>query len=445
MLLDIGRQRAPNWRCRAPQGGAAALLLAPLLCLAASASAAPLRGPGPARPPVEAAGGPDGPRVTFPSGTQLPIRFVHRLVGGRDRAGTLVLVQTLGALVSDNCVVVEPFTQLLGRVTRSRSGGRFGRPGELGLAFDSLEVAPHRWQPVSAVLDSMEYGARDDLSGSGELAGGQHPGRGRLLRTGAIMGVSALAEEAEAIPVALLAGWRLIRRGPRAAILAGEVAQVRLTEPLVVTRAAECVAADAHPDLVAAPTLPAFLSRTGDDRAGRRPGDPINIVLLGSRAAIDTTFARAGWVHAQEPSLRSLARAVTAAVVEGSAVGAPVSTQYFEGRRQDLVFELSGPNARFRHHLRIWLLDDTTQTWVAAADQDVGLVVNPLRRTATHRVARDVDIERDVVVRELEATGCADLLQYVSPPGAARAGRNASGQYFETDGRAAVIRLKPCS
>jgi hypothetical protein len=445
MPLDRSRHRAPPRRCRAPQGIAAALLVAPLLCLAASASAAPLRGPGPARPRVEAPGGPDGPRVTFPAGTLLPIRFLHRVVGGRDRTGTLVLVQTLAALVSDNCVVVEPFTQLLGRVTRSRGGGNFGRPGELTLAFDSLEVAPHRWQPVSAVLDSVEYGARDDVSGSGELAGGQHPGRVRLLRTGAIMGVSALAEEEEAIPVALLAGWRLVRRGPRAAILAGEVAQVRLTQPLVITRSADCLAADAHPDLVAAPDLPFFLSRTRDDRAGRHPGDPINVVLLGPRAAIDTAFARAGWVRAQEPSLRSLARGVTAAVVERSAVGAPVSTQYFEGRRQDLAFELAGPNARFRHHLRIWLLDDTTLTWVAAADQDVGLVVNPFRHTATHRVASDVDVEREVVVRELEATGCADLLQYMSPTGAALSGRNASGQPFETDGRAAVIRLKPCS
>ncbi|HEX9109478.1 MAG TPA: LssY C-terminal domain-containing protein, partial [Longimicrobiales bacterium] len=381
--------------------------------------------------------------VLFPAGTVLPIRFLHGLAGGRSPVGSEVLVQTLAALVKDSCVVVEPFTHVLGHVASSRQGRRFGRPGELALVFDSLEVSPHRWQPIGAVLDSAEYASPGEISSAGELAGGRRPTRGRYVRAGAFIGMGALMEEG-VIPVALLEGWHLIRRGPRPTIMAGEVARLRLTEPLKVLRGNACVQTATHEDLTRVPSLPRFVPRTGDDRAGKHPGDPINVILMGSLAEIDTAFARASWVHAQAPSLRSLARGVTAAVVERKAVGAPVSTQYFEGRKQDLTYELSGPNARFRHHVRIWLLDDTTLTWVAAADEDIGLVVNPFRRTATHRISPRMDDERDLVVSELEATGCATLVSYLELPDAVTSGRNASGQRFRTDGRAAAIRFRKC-
>ncbi len=384
--------------------------------------------------------------VLFPAGTVLPIRFLHGLTGGRDRVGAPVLVQTMGALVQDSCVVVEPFTHVTGHVLDSRAGGRLGRPGHLAVMFDSLEVSPRQWVAIDAVVDSVEYAAPGALSDSGELAGGRRPTRGRYVRAGAVIGAGALFDlETGVIPVALLEGWRLLRSGPRARILAGEVASVRLTRPLKLLRASTCIATSTHEDLTRVPSLPYFVPRTEDDRAGRHAGDPINLVLLGTGAQIDSAFRHAGWVRAQAPSLRSLARGVTAAVVERSAVGAPVSTQYFEGRKQDLAYELAGPNARIRHHVRLWLLDDTTQTWVGAADQDIGLVVNPFHRTATHRIAPDVDVERDQVVRELEATACGTLLSYLELPDAVRAARNASGQKFTTDGRAAALRLKSCS
>ena len=54
-----------------------------------------------------------------PPGTHLPIRFLYPLASGRDTVGTRVLVQTMGALVQDSCVVGPAFTQVQGRVTLS--------------------------------------------------------------------------------------------------------------------------------------------------------------------------------------------------------------------------------------------------------------------------------------------------------------------------------------
>ena len=379
--------------------------------------------------------------VVFPEGTVVPIRFLHSLTGGLDRPGTSVLVQTLGALAKSGCVVVEPFTLIQGHIVVSRAGGRFGRSGELSVAFDSIEIASGAWAPLTAALDSLEYASPSELKDSGAFYAGHARVRSNIVRASAIAGVGAITEIG-VIPVALLAGWGMARTGPRARILAGEVASLRLREPLRVLFAGSCVSAQAHPDLSELPALPHFLPRTTDDRHGKHPGDPVNLLVLGSGASLDSAFRTAGWVRAQNPGFRSLARGVMAALVARSAVGAPVSTQYFEGRKQDLAYELSGPNARLRHHIRLWLLDAPTQTWVAAADQDVGLVVNPFRRRATHRIAPGVDAERDLIVRVLEAAGCADLLTYLDLPGAVTEGRNASRQRFTTDGRAAVVRLR---
>ena len=46
--------------------------------------------------------------TVIPAGTHVPIRFVERVTSGKDTVGTPVLVQTMGAIVNDSCVVVPP-------------------------------------------------------------------------------------------------------------------------------------------------------------------------------------------------------------------------------------------------------------------------------------------------------------------------------------------------
>ena len=116
----------------------------------------------------------------------------------------------------------------------------------------------------------------------------------------------------------------------------------------------------------------------------------------------------------------------------------------FEGRPQDLAYELPGPNVRIRHHIRIWLLDSLAQVWVGAANKDVGVIFKPWEPQATHKIEPHIDQERDRVVHDLEASGCGDLLDYMTLPGAITEGRNVSGQKILTDGRTAVVRVQAC-
>src|SRR2546422_11456464 len=97
----------------------------------------------------------------------------QRITSGKDTVGTPVLVQTMGALVRDSCVVVPPYTRAKGRIVVSKGGGRFGRHGRLGLRFDSLEVRPGRWAALSGVLDTLEYAKPGALTDSGLVSSGK--------------------------------------------------------------------------------------------------------------------------------------------------------------------------------------------------------------------------------------------------------------------------------
>src|SRR5437763_16131688 len=129
-----------------------------------------------------------------------------------------------------------------------------------------------------------------------------------------------------------------------------------------------------------------FRSRS-ENRSGTVLGDPFNVLLLGTWAEIDSAFRAAGWLRAQKRSVLAVTREVTAAIASRPAITAPVSTQYFEGRPQDLAYELAGPNVRIRHHIRIWLLDSLSLVWVGAANKDVGGIFKPLARSEEHTSA----------------------------------------------------------
>jgi len=193
--------------------------------------------------------------------------------------------------------------------------------------------------------------------------------------------------------------------------------------------------ADSQPGLSALPA---------SSEAHGRPADPINLVFLGSAAALDEAFRTAGWSRASRKSLGTLIEEAVAVLARRRDAHAPVSTQHVAGRAQDAAYELPGPTPRTRDHVRLWRASADSVAWAGAATQDVGILVNPFKGRLTHRIAPALDDERDRIVAALRLEGCADLLGYVELAGAVRLGRNATGQRFFTDGRTAVLRVHKC-
>ncbi|MGH7590567.1 MAG: LssY C-terminal domain-containing protein [Gemmatimonadales bacterium] len=372
--------------------------------------------------------------IDVPAGARIPIRFLAGVRGGHDSIGSVVVVQTMGAVVADTCIVLSPYVLVQGHVVKPR------HRGHLRLSFDSVAV-DGAWHPIEARLDSLEFSPRAVNDSGIVTANGRRSSKvGRALVP---LGV-AVAAEALVVPAALASGYALIRRRQPATILAGEMGRLRLTAPLTLSAPPGCFPVERFPPLASIPPLPPIDPRT-TDRAGNRPGDPINLLFLGPADRIDSAFVQAGWRRAMRGSFFRLSREIAAMLMgRPGASAAPVSRQYLDGRRQDLAFEFGGHSATARHHLRLWLVDSLRQVWVAAATRDNGLFIRPFRGTATHRINPAVDLERDLIVRELIASDCAALAGYVTLPGAVTDGKNAAGQRFSTDGRAAVIEVRSC-
>lgn len=168
------------------------------------------------------------------------------------------------------------------------------------------------------------------------------------------------------------------------------------------------------------------------------PGDPLNLRLSGSAAAIDCAFARAGWSRADPLSLASSWR-ITASVIGGKPYPtAPVSPLYVADRQQDLAYELDeGTSARKRHHVRLWR--SGLDQWIGAASFDKGVGLSLFTLQITHHIGPDLDAERARVAAlvvaaggRVEGTGSAGLHQWH---------RNGGGDRYHTDGKIADLAL----
>src|SRR6201993_4797227 len=126
------------------------------------------------------------------------------------------------------------------------------------------------------------------------------------------------------------------------------------------------------------------------------PGDPVNVVLVGTLQQLRGAFAALGWSEADRLSLASSWGMVRAFVLNSPYPTAPFSTLYLFGRCQDVGFQKAIDNSpRKRHHIRFWALslahaeanlgkasfwlntdrppDEARVHWVGAATKDTGI------------------------------------------------------------------------
>lgn len=158
------------------------------------------------------------------------------------------------------------------------------------------------------------------------------------------------------------------------------------------------------------------------------PGDPVNLVLVGTLRQLRTAFACAGWSEADPLTLRSSWRMVRAFLLNRPYPTAPFSTLYLFGRGQDVGFQKAiGDSPRKRHHVRFWALslkraeatlgtaDLWLQThrppdrervyWVGAGTRDTGFSLTQLTFQVTHATDSDTNAERDFIIADLKNNG----------------------------------------
>jgi hypothetical protein len=176
---------------------------------------------------------------------------------------------------------------------------------------------------------------------------------------------------------------------------------------------------------------------------GGKPGDPLNLVVIGNISEIRDAFKQAGWGEAERKTSKSVWDTVRA-VADNQGFGqAPVSDLYLFGHREDLAFEKGLNTFLKRHHLRLWRTAATTPDgrviWLGAGTHDAGLDVHP--GVVSHAIDPDLDAERAKVGADLRVTGCVTGEQLVTRPDPLSQGLTATGGAWKTDGRLLVIDL----
>jgi hypothetical protein len=195
------------------------------------------------------------------------------------------------------------------------------------------------------------------------------------------------------------------------------------------------------------------------------PGDPVNLVLIGTRQQLQSAFAVAGWSEADRLGLASSWHMVRAFVFNSPYATAPFSTLYLFGRGQDIGFQKAIDNSpRKRHHIRFWAssltrAEATVGTadfwlnadlpshhervlWVGAGTKDTGLSLTKLTFQITHATDSDTNAERDYIIAELTKNRVImDVNTY-------RSGQRLPTErinHYITDGEVTVARLAPPS
>jgi hypothetical protein len=184
------------------------------------------------------------------------------------------------------------------------------------------------------------------------------------------------------------------------------------------------------------------LAETRSFTASGVPGDALNIAFCGTEEDLLTLMTHAGWDPADAITWRSALHIAVASLRHRSYPDAPVSSLYVNGRKQDFAFEQELGDARRRHHVRLWKLDQHDahgwQLWIGAATRDIGIGVSHTNGRPTHHIAPDIDAERDKLVGDVQATG-GIAIEWIDEFQPASEGRNAGGDRFVTDRRLAVV------
>lgn len=175
------------------------------------------------------------------------------------------------------------------------------------------------------------------------------------------------------------------------------------------------------------------------------PGDPLNLLIIGSKSRLTEAMVAAGWTAATAVTLGSSLEIAESSVLHRSYPNAPVSDLFLFGRREDMAFEKPvGADPRQRHHVRFWMAPEVDSSgrnaWWGAATYDKDIGFSHTTGQITHHISADIDGERDGIVSDLLRVGAINTSKTESGF-QALAGKNGGGDAWQTDGNLKTAEL----
>jgi hypothetical protein len=193
------------------------------------------------------------------------------------------------------------------------------------------------------------------------------------------------------------------------------------------------------------PEILAAIPRRISDEKGK-PGDMVNIFIVGSQAQLEKVFERAGWVRVDRSVENTVLNAITDSIEKKDYLTMPMSTLYLFDRPQDYGFAHAEPVrvAMSRNHLRVWkstFVVDGQPLWCIAATHDIGFERDQRNNGLTHKIDPAIDGEREYVNDTLSGTGIVVQRTHVTPADPLITANTATGGSFHSDGRILVLVL----
>jgi hypothetical protein len=175
-----------------------------------------------------------------------------------------------------------------------------------------------------------------------------------------------------------------------------------------------------------------------------KPGDPINVLIIGSQELIIKSFKEAGWEISDPITDETSAKIAIDSVGNLPYPTAPESNLYLYHRKQDLAFEKPTHTVQLRGHIRLWKTNTMIsheEVWIGSATYDHGIELSGRNYLPTHHIAPSVDEERQRVVQDLKPFMKSTQLVSFDQPNLF--GFNGGDDWYFTDGNIAVLSVKP--
>jgi len=174
-----------------------------------------------------------------------------------------------------------------------------------------------------------------------------------------------------------------------------------------------------------------------------RPGNPLNLVFVGSEASLRESLSNAGWTEVPA-TIRASTWEGLKELLAGKTLASfpPMNEYWLAGRRQDMNWAITTKPLSARHHFRVWntgLRDPRGRAiWSGAGDYDLRLRLHDL----SHVRDPDLDAERDYIAASLKDSPRLERVTLATVASIPREGANDKGYPFHTDGRVALIELR---
>ena len=381
-----------------------------------------------------------GAAATLPADTVLYLRLLTPVSTKTSKKGQPVTAVVAREVPVQGGVAIPVGATLKGKIEKCEESSRPDQHAELLLSFTELDVTGEASLKLEGHVSGVSN-AREAVLADGTIEGVLVTEAPVTLLSGALKKLGAIdpaiAQEIEKQKIGQV--------DTSITYAAGTDFQFTLTQPLSITQLLPSTGPSPLPSDLSA-SLAIFLADAPQRSASKddKPGDPFNLVCIGTTREIEQAFGKAGWIEPQAKNGQSIADTVRAVMNNEGFGAAPVSDLYVYGRKEDLAFEKMLNTFNKRHHLRLWQSSvkapDGRPIWLGAATHDTGIDVHP--GVVSHATDPDLDDERSQVRADLVGTGAVQAAGLVTRPNALNNGFTATGGAWHTDGRLLAVDLK---